>query len=115
VAGIVKATGLDIDVKLGERIPDEVFEKFPAFAKDLRPPGRRRRRRAFTRWLSRSKSTSSRSSSGYQSSFCSNRFVGGGGIAELASTTFSMSLDGLIAGPEEGRRQPRLESAGGAA
>jgi NADP-dependent 3-hydroxy acid dehydrogenase YdfG len=30
VAGIVKATGVDVDVKQGERLPDEVFEKFPA-------------------------------------------------------------------------------------
>ncbi len=30
MAGIVKATGLDVDVKLGERLPGEVFEKFPA-------------------------------------------------------------------------------------
>jgi NADP-dependent 3-hydroxy acid dehydrogenase YdfG len=30
LAGIVKATGIDVDVKQGERLPDEVFEKFPA-------------------------------------------------------------------------------------
>lgn len=30
VAGIVKATGVDVHVKQGERLPDEVFEKFPA-------------------------------------------------------------------------------------
>jgi NADP-dependent 3-hydroxy acid dehydrogenase YdfG len=30
VAGIVKATGVDVDVKQGERLPDEVFEKLPA-------------------------------------------------------------------------------------
>jgi NADP-dependent 3-hydroxy acid dehydrogenase YdfG len=30
VAGIVKATGVDVDIKQGERLPDEVFENFPA-------------------------------------------------------------------------------------
>jgi NADP-dependent 3-hydroxy acid dehydrogenase YdfG len=29
VAGIVKSTGVDVEVKQGERLPDEVFERFP--------------------------------------------------------------------------------------
>ena len=29
VSGIVKATGVDVDVKQGERLPDEVFERMP--------------------------------------------------------------------------------------
>ena len=29
-AGILKSTGVDIEVKQGERLPDEVFERFPA-------------------------------------------------------------------------------------
>jgi NADP-dependent 3-hydroxy acid dehydrogenase YdfG len=30
VAGIVRSTGVDVDVKQGERLPDEVFDRFPA-------------------------------------------------------------------------------------
>jgi NADP-dependent 3-hydroxy acid dehydrogenase YdfG len=30
IAGFVKATGVEVAVKKGERLPDEVFERFPA-------------------------------------------------------------------------------------
>jgi NADP-dependent 3-hydroxy acid dehydrogenase YdfG len=30
IAGFVKASGVDVEIKKGERLPDEVFERFPA-------------------------------------------------------------------------------------